>query len=215
MYTQDFIKRMINQIVAALQLIIGLKAAGQYRQALQAIDQALEQLLGLKADLINRLDDQTILNSLTHDRDLDTDRLLLLAELFKEQGDVLAAQKRLDQSFSSHLRALNFYIEVALRYGPEELPEPDGQLLDLFYQMGKFQLPHQTLYGLFVYFEKRGRFAQADSILSRLANDPSLADEVHQESQEFYLRLLNKTDAELMQGDMPRAEVERRLATFS
>jgi hypothetical protein len=214
MYTQDFIKRMINQLVAALQMIAGLRVAGQYGQALQAIDQALETLLGLKADLVKRLDDQTILNSLTKNNDLDTDRLLILADLFKEEGDVLAALQRPAESYSSHLRALNFYIEVALSSGPQELDTPDDKLLDLFHQIEKHQLPHQTLYGLFAYFEKYGRFAQAAGILNRLADDPSLKVEVQQESQEYYRRLLAETDAELIQGDLPRAEIERRLATY-
>jgi hypothetical protein len=215
MYTQDFIKRMINQLVAALQMIIGLKAAGQYGQALQAIDQALEQLLGLKADLIKRLDDQTLLSSLTHNGKLDTDRLAILADLFKEEGDILASLNRPQESFSSHLRALNFYIEVGLSSGPEQLPDPDQKLLDLFHQLDKFQLPHQTLYGLFAYCEKSGRFAQAASILGRLADDPSLRAEVQQEFQQYYQRLLEKTDADLQRGNLPRAEIERRLSGSS
>lgn len=214
MYTQDFIKRMINQLVAALQMISGLKAAGQYGQALQAIDQSLEQLLGLKADLIKRLDDQTILNSLTHNGNLDVDRLLILADLFKEEGDVLKALKRPNESFSSHLRALNFYIEVALSRMPAELADLDDKLMDLFHQMGKYQLPTQTLSGLFAVFEKNGTYARAASILNRLADDPSLQHEVQQEFQEYYQRLLMKTDAELERGDLPRTEIERRLENF-
>jgi hypothetical protein len=215
MYTQDFIKRMINQLVAALQMIIGLKAAGQYGQALQAIDQALEQLLGLKADLIKRLDDQTLLNSLTHNGKLDTDRLAILADLFKEEGDILASLNRPHESFSSHVRALNFYIEVGLSSGPEQLPEPDQKPLDLFHQLDKFQLPPQTLYGLFAYCEKNGRYAQAASILGRLADEPTLRAEVQQEFQQFYRRLLNKTDEDLQRGNLPRAEIERRLTGSS
>ena len=215
MYTQDFIKRMINQFVAALQMIIGLKAAGQYGQALQAIDQALEQLLGLKADLIKRLDDQTLLSSLTHNGKLDTDRLAILADLFKEEGDILASLNRPQESFSSHLRALNFYIEVGLSSLPEQLPDPDQKLLDLFHQLDKFRLPHQTLYGLFAYCEKSGRFAQAASILGRLADDPSLRAEVQQEFQQFYRRLLDKPSADLQRGNLPRAEIERRLTGSS
>ena len=215
MYTQDFIKRMINQLVAALQMIIGLKAAGQYGQALQAIDQALEQLLGLKADLVKRLDDQTLLSSLTHNGKLDTDRLAILADLFKEEGDILASLNRPQESFSSHLRALNFYIEVGLSSLPEQLPDPDQKLLDLFHQLDKFRLPHQTLYGLFAYCEKSGRFAQAASILGRLADDPSLRAEVQREFQQYYQRLLEKTDADLQRGNLPRAEIERRLSGSS
>lgn len=45
--TEDYILRMISLATAALLRAIGLRKGGQYEQAEQAIDQALEQLLGL------------------------------------------------------------------------------------------------------------------------------------------------------------------------
>lgn len=215
MYTQDFIKRMINQLVAALQMIIGLKAAGQYGQALQAIDQALEQLIGLKADLARRLDDQTILNSLTQQGHLDVDRLSILADLFKEEGDIYSALHDPAQSFASHLRALNFYIEVALNPAPGKQTKPDGKVMDLFHHLKKYQLPSQTLFGMYEYFEITGQYLLAASILNQLADDPGLRVEAQQEQQMYYQRLLGKTDAELEQGDLPRAEIMRRMTGLS
>ena len=212
MYTQDFIKRMINQLVAALQMIIGLKAAGQYGQALQAINQALEQLLGLKADLVRRLADQTILDSLTQDGHLDTDRLSILADLFKEEGDIYAGLKDPAQSFASYVRALNFYLEVALSASPEELPRSEDKLLDIYYDLKKYQLPSQTLYGIYEFSERSGRYLLAASILGQLSDDPDLRAEARQELKVFFQRLLSKTDGELEQGDLPRAEIIRRIA---
>lgn len=212
MYTQDFIKRMINQLVAALQMIIGLKAAGQYGQALQAINQALEQLLGLKADLVRRLADQTILDSLTQDGHLDTDRLSILADLFKEEGDIYAGLKDPALSFASYVRALNFYLEVALSASPEELPRSEDKLLDIYFDLKKYQLPSQTLYGIYEYSERSGRYLLAASILGQLSDDPDLRAEAGQELKVFFQRLLSKTDAELEQGDLPRAEIIRRIA---
>lgn len=212
MYTQDFIKRMINQLVAALQMIIGLKAAGQYGQALQAINQALEQLLGLKADLVRRLADQTILDSLTQDGHLDTDRLSILADLFKEEGDIYAGLKDPAQSFASYVRALNFYLEVALSASPEELPRSEDKLLDIYFDLKKYQLPSQTLYGIYEYSERSGRYLLAASILGQLSDDPDLRAEAGQELKEFFQRLLSKTDVELEQGDLPRVEIIRRIA---
>jgi hypothetical protein len=212
MYTQDYIKRMINQLVAALQMIIGLKAAGQYGQALQAIDQALEQLLGLKADLIKRLSDEAILNSLLQAESLDTERLHILADLFKEEGDIYASLDRVNESYSSHLRALNFYIEASFAGGLESSPEPDAKLEDLYYMLSKYHLPPSTLYGVFAYFEKTGSFSKAARILSQMQDDPALRKEVRQEYLDFYQRLGQKSDAELQEGGITRSEVEERLA---
>lgn len=214
MYTQDYIKRMINQLVAALQMIIGLKAAGQYGQALQAIDQALEQLLGLKADLARRLSDEAILNSLMQGKSLDTDRLRIVADLFKEDGDILAALNRTTESFSSYLRALNLYIEAALANGQDGISEPDDKLEDLYHHLNKYNLPAPTLYTLFAYFEKTSRYMKAARILNQLLDEPALREEVRRESLDFYRRLREKSDTELEKGGFTRSEVEERLSKF-
>ena len=44
MLTEDYIMRMINMAIAALLQAIGLRKAGEYNQALQTIDQALEAI---------------------------------------------------------------------------------------------------------------------------------------------------------------------------
>ena len=49
MFSEDYILRMIRMATAALAQIIGLKKAGQYQQALQAIDQALEEVISVLA----------------------------------------------------------------------------------------------------------------------------------------------------------------------
>ncbi len=45
MLTEDYFMRMINQILAVLTKIIGLKDVGQYQEAQQIVNQSLEQLL--------------------------------------------------------------------------------------------------------------------------------------------------------------------------
>jgi hypothetical protein len=215
MYTQDYIKRMINQLVAALQMIIGLKAAGQYGQALQAIDQALEQLLGLRAGLAKRLSDDAILHSLMQGNKLDRDRLLIVADLFKEEGDVYAALKRDTESYSSHLRALNFYIEAALSGEQDNIPEVKDKVEDLHHQLDKYHLPPSTLYSLFAYYDKTGRYRKAAGILSQLLDEQVLQDEVRRESLDFYRRLMDKSEADLEKGGLTRSEVEERFSKFT
>jgi hypothetical protein len=45
MLTEDYFMRMINQMLAVLTKIIGLKDVGQYQEAQQIVNQSLEQLL--------------------------------------------------------------------------------------------------------------------------------------------------------------------------
>lgn len=92
--TEDYILRMISLAIAALLRAIGLRKGGQYEQAEQAIDQALEQLLGLRADLLLRLDDQALLDRLTLQGELERDLAIVVADLYQEQAEISRAQDR-------------------------------------------------------------------------------------------------------------------------
>lgn len=114
MFTEDYILRMINQAMAVLLYMLRLKQAGQYQQALEAADTALETLLGLRASLLKQLDDEKMLAMLTTGEELDVQRTALLARIFKEEGELLANQGRAGESQQASARALRFYLEAVL-----------------------------------------------------------------------------------------------------
>ena len=114
MLNEDFIMRMINQAVAVLMIALGFKRTGQYREALQAFDQALENLLGLNAHLVNQLDDQLLLDMLTFIGKLDVDRVLVLADIYREEAEVYSLQGQPDSSQFAAQRSLRLYLEGVL-----------------------------------------------------------------------------------------------------
>jgi tetratricopeptide (TPR) repeat protein len=114
MFTEDYILRMINQAMAVLLYMLRLKQAGQYQQALEASDTALETLLGLRASLLKQLDDEKMLGMLTTGDELDVQRTALLARIFKEEGEILAEEGRPDEARQAWQRALRFYLEAVL-----------------------------------------------------------------------------------------------------
>ena len=96
MLTEDYIIRMINLAIAALLQIVGLKKKGDYQTALDLIDLTFEQLLGLRASMAKNLDDERLYFLLTRQDRLDTQRLAIVADLFQEEGDIYAAQGRVE-----------------------------------------------------------------------------------------------------------------------
>lgn len=172
MLTEDYLMRMINQAVAALLQAIGLKKAGQYRQAQEAIDQAVEQLVGLRADLVRRLDDQSLIESLTRRGTAEAPRLELLGDLFKEEGEILATQGRTQEGLLSTLRALHFYIESALSQKANISSDLDGKISTLDATLSNSHLPEESLYILLAYYEQRGDEAAARRIRNRLNPPP-------------------------------------------
>jgi hypothetical protein len=114
MFTEDYLMRIINQAIAALMTAMGLRKAGKLSEAQQAIHQAIEQLTTLPANLIDQMDDSSILALLAAQGQLDIGRLAILADIYMEQGEILIKQDQPKQGNAAFARALRFILEVTL-----------------------------------------------------------------------------------------------------
>ncbi len=117
--SEDYLVRLISQAVAALHIIAGLRAAQQYKEAQQKVDEALEGQLGLRASLLKELDDERLKEMLTTNGTLEMERFLLVADLFRELAE-LAQLRGDDVAFRRDgRRALGFYQEAEQNGGIE------------------------------------------------------------------------------------------------
>jgi hypothetical protein len=114
MLTEDYIMRLINQVLAVFLQAVGLKKAGKLEDALQVFDQASESLLGLNALLAKQLGDSQVLSMLTFQEKLDTDRLLVLADIYREEAEVYSLLGQPDNGQLIFQSSLRFYLEVIL-----------------------------------------------------------------------------------------------------
>jgi hypothetical protein len=192
LFSEDYIMRMIRLATAALVQIIGLKKGGKYIEALQAIDQALEEVLGLKASLIRSMDDESLLSAMTQQDRLDTDRLLILADLFFEEADILATQGKAAASQASALRALNFYLDVVLDWGPERISEKFQKIEQLVNTLGEQTLPPQTCFALYFYYVQVGELSPARRMLEKLKALPEWREDALLEEEELERKLTGK-----------------------
>ena len=204
MLQEDYLIRMIRLAVGALLTIFGLKRSGNYQQAKDLIAVTLAQLTGMDDRLINTLDDASLLIVLSNRQGPDYDRMLIVADLLKESGDVYAALGQSADSKARYLRALMIYLEVGLdpvEYSPEELgARIDGVLVGLANQ----PLPPESLYRLWYYFEKNKQFGRAIQALDELFRQAGRDSELKDQGLAFFQRLAHLEDTELETGGVQR-----------
>lgn len=204
--------RMITQAIAALLKIMGLRQAGQYNQAQEVIDQTLEGLLGLKADLIKRLDDEALLRAVTLNEQVDTRRLEIISDLFREQGEVYAAQGKMPESRESFRRALFGYLETGLASESEQMdPELNQKIGSLISVLKVESLSEDALWALFCYTEQVGDYGQAEKVLNDLARRPGVIADLQPEIVSFYERLSGLSPQELNRFGLTLEQVEEKL----
>jgi hypothetical protein len=154
MFTEDYLMRIINQALAVLLTAVGLKKAGKHREARQAIDQAIEWLTSMPADLVDQMDDDGILSLLTVQERLDVERLATLADLFWEQGDNLLKLGQAAQGTAACARALRFTLEATLAGEGDLSPENIGKIETRRRALKQDDLPVETRVALLDYFQR-------------------------------------------------------------
>lgn len=211
MFSEDYLLRIIRQATAVFARIIGLKSTGQYQEALKVIDQTLEQLLGLDAEMIGLLDDESVYLLLMKNEVLDLEKLGFIADLFKEKGDIKKLQDQIDESINCYIRSLNYYLMIGINSETSRPVELSPKIEELLQQLDTYNFNEQTLLNLYSYYENAREFAKADNILSRLAAQNDSKAYAADEMKSFYKRLLEKDPKELAAGGMSRTQIRNKL----
>lgn len=154
MLSEDYFMRMINQALAVFMTALGFKRAGQFNDALQAFDQAIEGLLGLNARLAKQLDDSAVLGLLTFQENLDVDRLLVLAEIYCEEAEVYTLQGQFENGQFVAQSSLRFYLEVVLANEANPNIELIQKIEALRFKLAAPTLPVDTRLALLDYLER-------------------------------------------------------------
>jgi hypothetical protein len=206
MIRQDYIMRMIAQMVQVLARILHLRETGRYEQGLAAVDDEMQKFIGLDARFINSLSVKDLVALMKPSIGLDATRALVAADLLKEQGDIYEDQGDPEAAFASHVKSLTLFLEIFITPGVPELPERAAKTEELIERLAEWELPYETQIRLFQYFEKTGRYSQAEDALFDLVEAGAEGDTLAL-GHAFYDRLLLKDDDELNAGELPRDEV--------
>lgn len=211
MFTDDYVLRIVRQATAVFARIIGLKSAERYEEALQVINQTLVQILGLDAEMIRLLDDESLYTLLMENEVLDLEKLGLIADLFKEEGDIRKLQNQIVESINCYIRSLNYYLVIGLNSETSLPGKLSDKVDELLQKLDSSAFEGQTLLNLYSYYEKEKEFAKADNILNRLAVSKDSKVFVMDEMKSFYKRLLEKSPEELADGGMSRIQIQKKL----
>lgn len=113
MFTEDFILRQISMLVAVLAKVTGLAKAGKFQEAHQSIDQAIEAVLGLDANIVRNLDHAGLLALFPSMNGLDAGKAFFLAGLLAAEGDVLVQQGQQGASRRKYEQALDLCLSLS------------------------------------------------------------------------------------------------------
>ena len=212
MYREDYILRIIREAGEALRRILGLREAGDCAAAQLHIDRAYSGLLGLSSAVAGKMHSADLLRLLSFAGKADGERVKVLAQLLKVEGDVRALQGRTEESRDRYLKALDLLLEIGgcAEEDPREFVGIDAMVEQL--EVGGratlwLCIPAATWHRLFSYYETSGRYGRAEDLLFAAVEAGVDDGEIIDCGTAFYQRLGDKDDAELAAGNLTRDEL--------
>jgi len=107
MFREDYILRLIKQLVDVIARIAGLNRRGEHDRALAEAEQAWGKLLDAPRDLIDAVDTPTLAGMLR-----DPEKMRVAAQLLREEGRALAGKGDPLHAHLRYRRAMELILEA-------------------------------------------------------------------------------------------------------
>ena len=214
MIRRDYILRMIEEFLQALNRMRALKKDQRWNEATETLDEEFNRLISGGAQAVVGLTETEPMAQLIKGEPTQAiqTKTLMLTTLLKEAGDLSVAQTKIAESHLFYLKGLHVLLYVLAGGEIHDWPDFVPRIEFFVAAMKDSQLPLETQALLMQHYERTGEFAKAEDILFEMLDQESEVARIVEFGIAFYERLLGQTDANLAAGALPRAEVEASLA---
>lgn len=211
MIRRDYIMRMIEEFIKALSRIRSLKNDQRLADALVLTEEEFKRATGLDSESVLRLSETELLAKLIQSEPLHAvrEKMLFLTTLLRETGDILTAEGRIEDGQACYLKGLHLLLDSLMRGEADELPEFVPKVDEFVAAME--EMPLQTRALLMEHYERTGQFGKAeDALFAILEGEPNNLTVV-EFGISFYERMQRQNAERLLEGNLPREEVEAGL----
>ncbi len=213
MYRRDYFMRLIEEATAVLSRVLKLNQTRDYTEAIAVTNGSLRRLTGLSSEALLRLDTQDLVAQLSMRDELGwIETGLTIVTVLDQEGNSYALQDNEEAAYRRHLKALELLLAVQIRHPQLDLPDIVPGVDTLLPKVADIVWPEDTCADFVRYYEQQGEFAQAEDMIFSWREMHPTSPAPIEAGIAFYERLIEKSDAELTAGNLPRDEVEASLA---
>ena len=209
---RDYIERVIEAFAEVLRQILGLEQIGRPVEAQELLQSAARQYLGLSLVALDALSIEAVVRLLSAGGSLDVQRCLMLADLRRAQAAIQEGEGPAITSLETRVSAIRLYAEAMAVGGIGVLAGRREDVTSLLEEVRRYELPVHVRRLVWRLFLAAGAFARAEDVLFALVEDHPDDPALVEEGRAAYEALLERPNAELEAGGLPRDEVEEALA---
>lgn len=209
---RDYLMRMIWQFTDMLGQMGGARKQRKAGLVEVKMEEWLGSNLGLSLKLIRALSDKDLIQLLTGGRPVESDKLIMVGRLLREDGELAEMQAGPEAAYSPYNKGLKLLL-LAHEQGIEKVDYLDlpAETEWLINKLAPYSLDGEVLKGISRFYEETGRYAEAENHLFEWLELPDAEAEAIRYGTAMYNRLLALPDDQLEAGKLPRDEIEEAL----
>jgi hypothetical protein len=87
MHKRDYLVKQFEEFGKVMAILLGLKKDGQFHELLDSIEEALKKYTSLEIKHVESISNESLVETLTQEKNLNDEQLKMLADLIYEKGE--------------------------------------------------------------------------------------------------------------------------------
>lgn len=211
MIKRDYMKEVENSLKLVIEKVDQGIINNTPEIAFKAINKELKGLVGLDIDTINTLSFSSVIDLINRENEYNGEKYIALAELLRLNGYLLLRLQAENECLYYYNKALAAFCQAL----EEEHGLAENFILSIeavIEQLNQYQLSIEESLIVFRVDELLGKYDKAEDILFNIIKESEKDQRIIEKGIEFYNRLVELPEEELVCGNLPIDEVKASLS---
>lgn len=212
MIKRDLLKEIENGLKIVMDEVDKGILNNDTRKAFQIINNKMKEMVGIDIDTVNTVSFETIKGMINVGFENSADKYIALGMLLKFQGYLCKSQQDISKEIFYYLISISAFNE-GFKYDDTYLNNYKSSIIEIIDEIQKYELSMEESKEIFVAYELLGKYDKAEDVLYEMINKAKAKDKEKMKKLgiDFYNRLLNKNEDDLIKGNLPIEEVKESL----
>lgn len=205
MIKDDFTTKMSDKFTSLIKELKDVSAL--HSDKLSLIDTSFKKFVGLSSSIVNSMCNSDILELMKRNDKLDGNYCLITAALLFEEALVFEGENKVNEAYLKYEKAFFLIYNMKALSIECEIAGYESFMENIASSMENFHLPLEAKNNLIHYYELNSQYSKAEDNLYDLLEEADNKSLVKEKLKTFYAKLLEKDDAKLAAGNLPREEI--------
>lgn len=210
MIKRDLLKEIENGLKIVTDTVNEGILNNDTKEAFEIINNKMKEMVGVDIDTVNTVSFDTIKNMINVGFENNTDKYIAFGMLLKLQGYLYKQEGDISKEIFYYLVSISAFNE-GFTCDDTYLDNYKDHIIEIIGELQKYELSIEESKEVFISYELIGKYDKAEDVLYEMINKSQDKESIKKLGIDFYNRLLEKSEDDLVKGNLSMDEVHEGL----